>query len=678
MQSLVDQKETLSNYIINYIDDILTMNPWAKIDKKEMLQLVKKELLSNQRLKSVNSPVAKRKVLDIFNCLVEKNLKRTKDPNILYSYAINLLKVPNTYNGALREVQKLKDLFNRINYYPDPDWYLKIADTVIMSEILSVIIQKDVDSLSVIPADRIYDDIIISNLISSYCLQNNLLLPDIDFDKSILNNIQLDSALHYNDTKASPKEVWALCEEVHKGNEEAKNTLFDKSLYLVLILSCVYKDRRIELQDLMQEGSIGLMNAIGKYHYDYERLPFENYATLWIRHYIGNAILEKDCVTNKEESYSDSSQKDDNLDEVLSLLESAKLTDKEKQTLIRRLGLDGKAVETQSQIARRCNVSRQSVESIEKRALKKLKDAKLAETSKTDGKTIQMPQGLNTVYEFFYQYDKKTIDKAISQLTPEQKQIFTARFGEDLTERMPRGSMTEEERQAFYGGCFRTLKRKMERIKNGPPKRKGHPRAPYNLETIYEYFAPHSKKTIDKAIAKLDEGDQQLLSLRFGEDFEKPVKKSLVPEEKINYFYHHLLGDKGKMRRILYDMTQDDYVDYEEIEEYEAGIIKECYDSARELLQEEIPSQLKHLSDIERYLAMMKLGYIENQRFSNNTLIKFFGVTEEQIVEATRKALNPPKDDYEAFLDRILEEAFKESNPDFASGVQKVKKTSEN
>jgi RNA polymerase primary sigma factor len=73
---------------------------------------------------------------------------------------------------------------------------------------------------------------------------------------------------------------------------EAKNEMIIRNLRLVVNIAKHYMGRGLSLLDLIQEGNIGLMKAIGKY--DYTRgFKFSTYATWWIRQGITRALMDQ-------------------------------------------------------------------------------------------------------------------------------------------------------------------------------------------------------------------------------------------------------------------------------------------------------------------------------------------------------------------------------------------------
>lgn len=78
--------------------------------------------------------------------------------------------------------------------------------------------------------------------------------------------------------------------------ERAKSRLIECNMRLVISVAKSYRASRVPLEDLIQEGAIGLMTAAERY--DAARgCRFSTYATQWIRQAIGRAVENKSrCI----------------------------------------------------------------------------------------------------------------------------------------------------------------------------------------------------------------------------------------------------------------------------------------------------------------------------------------------------------------------------------------------
>lgn len=77
-----------------------------------------------------------------------------------------------------------------------------------------------------------------------------------------------------------------------KGDPEARENLVKANLRFVVNVAKKYQNQGLPLSDLINEGNIGLMNAIERYDVD-KGYHFISYAVWWIRQAILKAICEK-------------------------------------------------------------------------------------------------------------------------------------------------------------------------------------------------------------------------------------------------------------------------------------------------------------------------------------------------------------------------------------------------
>jgi len=88
------------------------------------------------------------------------------------------------------------------------------------------------------------------------------------------------------------EEEVALTRAVQQGDAQAKSRLIESNMRLVINIAKGYRNRAIPLEDLIQEGAIGLMQAAERFNPD-KGFRFSTYATHWIRQAIGRAIDNK-------------------------------------------------------------------------------------------------------------------------------------------------------------------------------------------------------------------------------------------------------------------------------------------------------------------------------------------------------------------------------------------------
>lgn len=83
-----------------------------------------------------------------------------------------------------------------------------------------------------------------------------------------------------------------LAKAIVAGDMRARDKLVRSNLRLVISIAKAYSSRGMALEDLIQEGNIGLMRAIEKYEYQ-RGYKFSTYATWWIRQAVTRTIADK-------------------------------------------------------------------------------------------------------------------------------------------------------------------------------------------------------------------------------------------------------------------------------------------------------------------------------------------------------------------------------------------------
>ena len=118
-----------------------------------------------------------------------------------------------------------------------------------------------------------------------------------DLASAILHEPQVDvTQLYLNEIGQAPllnaEEEAALARRVVQGDFEARQTMIERNLRLVVNIAKHYLNRGIPLLDLVEEGNLGLIHALEKF--DPERgFRFSTYATWWIRQNIERAIMNQ-------------------------------------------------------------------------------------------------------------------------------------------------------------------------------------------------------------------------------------------------------------------------------------------------------------------------------------------------------------------------------------------------
>jgi RNA polymerase nonessential primary-like sigma factor len=89
-----------------------------------------------------------------------------------------------------------------------------------------------------------------------------------------------------------PEQERELARRVREGDFEARQTMIEHNLRLVVNIAKHYMNRGIPLMDLIEEGNLGLIHALEKFDPD-RGFRFSTYATWWIRQSVERAIINQ-------------------------------------------------------------------------------------------------------------------------------------------------------------------------------------------------------------------------------------------------------------------------------------------------------------------------------------------------------------------------------------------------
>lgn len=192
----------------------------------------------------------------------------------------------------------------------------------------------------------------------------------------------------------SKEEEVMYVEKSMNGDEEARNILIEHNLRLVVFLAKKYENTKIDLEDLVSIGTIGLIKGVNTYRLD-KNIKLATYASRCIDNEI-LMYLRKTKRKRTEISFEDSLSFDadgnelhledvmgteadivtkgleDELDRKMLYQEINKLEGRDKEILEYRYGLNGKNELTQKEVATLMGISQSYISRIEKKVIKRL------------------------------------------------------------------------------------------------------------------------------------------------------------------------------------------------------------------------------------------------------------------------------------------------------------------
>ena len=696
--------EQILKSLLFIIDAIYNKFAFANLSKQDYYNMVIKEIENTKS--SFNSDknyvdylkkITESKMIEMIKT---KLLDHNESIRILNNYIQITVKKTDDYNVIMKQIRAFNSFLEKYNYVPTPEVLIELINkNENLNDLIKIIFLKNKDMIVSGDIEKLTDNNTLILLLEVYCLINN-----IEIKQSEENNIYYDDDLKLTDSvKIYLREIGEypllsieqqrdLALKILEGDNKARELFINSNLRLVVSIARRYIGNGLTFLDLIQEGNLGLITAVDKYDVK-KGFNFSTYAIWWIRQAITKAIeykgrtiriaahvyekvqlykkifrnleiklnreptineiademelsvsevsdlqqLQIDVVSinaiigdekekelenfivSSDDTPEEIATKENMQQDVKNLLISCNLKPRERDILILRYGLDGKEPMTLVEIGKIYNLTRERVRQIESNALKKIRKSnfvkRLVDYTESPTKSL-----LNIeMYRQIYKEDGNS------------NRAFLRRFGDKIEDYEVVGK----------------------------------------LPSIYQLFGGYSKEQIDVMLTKLTEEERKLITLRYGDDLEKPKATKLSKEESRKYYgvlvpkMKRLLSNPDKVRK-----TRRENLKHEKnkIEDSNISVSeKNSTDISVEQSKRDIPASfdkkidIDNIQDHDSLLAYMKksllddmmknlttkeliiiqlfLGYIDGKYFTIDYISEFLKIDRIEVLNTIKKAL---------------------------------------
>lgn len=213
-------------------------------------------------------------------------------------------------------------------------------------------------------------------------------------------------------TTAALRDLWAHLHALYTEVETAKQAMITRNLRLVISVAREFQHSGLPLTDLVQEGNIGLMRAVGKF--DHRRnLKFSTYAVWWIKQAMRRAVYDQMSLIRVPEYMYESARQ---VQKVIPLLTTELGRAPTPDEMAQRLDLPLERVERSLALTHEPMSLDQTQAGVRDRPFQEV----VADT--------EAVQGLDTVLQ--HDLQARTL-QALSCLKPREAEVVRRRFGLD-------------------------------------------------------------------------------------------------------------------------------------------------------------------------------------------------------------------------------------------------------
>lgn len=367
---------------------------------------------------------------------------------------------------------------------------------------------------------------------NNYIIKNIMRASSLLETDDVLDTSYVNTSLSRYESELAKYPVLTQEEEYNlamlnlSGNKEARSKLIKHNLRLVISIASKYISSNVSLDDLVQEGTIGLMRAIEKYDPSKGRLS--TYATPWIHQIIRRAIGNTESTVRVP----------------IWLRDEVMKTNKAKAYLQNVL----KRNPTNEEIAAYLNIEPKKIKELVLSLPNIISLNSPVNEDSDDNNAELMDIIANTSDDIIDYMDKKEFNKQFNDLLERllddrEYEIIAYRYGyktgrpeilEDVSRRfgISRERIRQIEQRALTKLRNNLDIRALREIINGNiVTTKGNNKILYTRDSIYQEFPNYNRVEIDKIINMLNPKEQCLLHLKFGDDFDNPSQNLLWSDD---------------------------------------------------------------------------------------------------------------------------------------------------
>lgn len=631
---------------------------------------------------------------------------------IIESYIKCNLKYRKQYLDLIKELEKLDAFFTKFEYIPSPDLCIELINkNKIVKQIMDEVVSKKMGDIQTTSLDSIFNNSTIELLVETYCVVHGIKVVDEADDDINLDSFNYtQESVRYTDLSSEKmffqeirrvplltpeEERELLIKYVETKSRRIRDILVERNMRLVVKIASKYVNKGLDFMDLIQEGSIGLVEAIDKF--DINRgTKLSTYATFWIRQTIARSVADKGRnirlpvhIAERVASY---------------------------ERTLDRLSKELNRQPTLQEIAKAMNTTPRALENL----IQNTKNTFSINTLVGDDNDTELGDLLvDDATRFEDAIDKKDLSEQVMllfkkvKLTDREIDVIIRRFGlhgrpkqslESIGKihHVSRERIRQIEKKALGKLGRTTYIKPFAAYADDPDKvTKKRPRQSQNREESENNMpkelvpladllnrggASYTNEQIMEMISKLSDEERGLLTLRYTEgaklnsDQTSRFYGTLLPKMKRRLENPDKVFKPRKKRSTIVNVEQSENVVHDETHDIQPitdvvnkeasdditpvpivsddkNISREEYEKMLELLRTPtFSSMMDQFSPKEAIIISLKLGYVDGKYFSTSSIAGFLDIEEQEVIDTTKKALLMYQDSFVNFIDVAIQE----------------------